>query len=266
MTYVGEVMEQILVLARDPNAWAALATLVVMEVVLGIDNLIFISILTNKLPEHQRSRARRLGIGLAVFMRLALLGTVAFIVQLTQPLFSLFGHGFSWRDLILIAGGLFLIWKATHEIHGSLEGDEEQAGGGAGAAFLATVVQIGIVDIVFSLDSVITAVGMVRELPVMVTAVVLAMLVMLAAASPLSAFVSAHPTVKMLALAFLLLVGMALIAEGFEFHIPKGYIYSAMAFSVLVEALNQWAARRRRRKQGAPIKLRTPVIGDQHDA
>ena len=245
-------MEELLALARDPQAWAALATLVVMEVVLGIDNLIFISILTNKLPEHQRSRARRLGIGLAVFMRLALLGTVAFIVQLTQPLFSLFGHGFSWRDLILIAGGLFLIWKATTEIHDNVAGDgghgSETSNAGAGSLSVAAAIgQILVLDIVFSLDSIITAVGMTDDLPIMFAAVLVAVAVMLLAADPLARFIGNNPTIVMLALGFLLMIGATLLAEGMGVHVPKGYIYAAMAFSALIEGLNMMARRRRKR-------------------
>ena len=250
MTYAGG-MEEILVLARDPQAWAALATLVVMEVVLGIDNLIFISILTNKLPEHQRSRARKLGIGLAVFMRLALLGTVAFIVQLTQPLFTLFGHAFSWRDLILIAGGLFLIWKATTEIHDNVAGgeghgsDAPKAGAGS-LSVTAAIGQILVLDIVFSLDSIITAVGMTDDLPIMFAAVLVAVAVMLLAADPLARFIGNNPTIVMLALGFLLMIGGTLLAEGMGVHVPKGYIYAAMAFSALIEGLNMMARRRKR--------------------
>lgn len=252
MTYVGAVMEQILILTRDPNAWAALATLVVMEVVLGIDNLIFISILTNKLPEGQRSRARRLGIGLAVFMRLALLGTVAFIVQLTQPLFTVLGQAFSWRDLILIAGGLFLIWKATTEIHDSVAGGEGHGAGpsaGAGSITVAAAIgQILVLDIVFSLDSIITAVGMTDDLPIMVAAVLIAVALMLLAADPLARFIGNNPTIVMLALGFLLMIGGTLLAEGMGVHVPKGYIYAAMAFSALIEGLNMMARSRRKRR------------------
>ena len=251
MTYGVAMIDELLVLVRDPNAWAALATLVVMEIVLGIDNLIFISILTNKLPEHQQSNARRLGIGLAVFMRLALLGTVAFIVQLTQPLFTLLDHAFSWRDLILIAGGLFLIWKATTEIHDTVMGGghaaEPSAAGVARLSFAAAIGQILVLDIVFSLDSIITAVGMTDHLPIMVTAVVAAVGVMLLAADPLARFIGNNPTIVMLALGFLLMIGGALMAEGMGVKIPKGYIYAAMAFSALVEGLNMMARRRRQR-------------------
>lgn len=242
----------------DPNVWISLLTLSVLEIVLGIDNLVFLAILADRLPEGQRALARRLGLGFALITRLLLLSAIAWIIGLTAPLFTVLGEAVSWRDIILIGGGLFLLGKATHEIHASLEGADPDEEGGAGAivqaSFAATVIQIGILDIVFSLDSVITAVGMARELWIMVTAVVIAIVVMLVAAGPLSRFVSAHPTVKMLALSFLLLVGMALVADGLGFHIPKGYLYFAMGFSVLVEALNL-AARRRRK----PVKLRYPV-------
>ena len=241
-------MESLFALAAEPAAWVALATLIAMEVVLGIDNLLFISILTNKLPEHERERARRIGIGLALVMRLALLGTVAWIVQLTTPLFEVFGHGMSWRDIILVAGGLFLVWKATKEIHHSVDPhgtpdmfDGRQATLGFGAA----IGQILVLDLVFSVDSIITAVGMTPHVPIMVIAVVVAVAVMLLAANPLARFVHAHPTVVMLALAFLLMIGMTLIAEGFGAHVPKGYVYAAMAFSAGVEALNMLARRRR---------------------
>ncbi len=238
----------------DPAAWVSLLTLAVLEIVLGIDNLVFLSILADRLPPQQRDSARKLGLAFALVTRIALLSAIVWIVGLTQPLFELMGQPVSWRDLILITGGLFLIYKATHEIHGSLEGEEEEGPSQAkraAASFFATVLQIGIIDIVFSLDSVITAVGMAQHLAVMIAAVVIAIIVMLVASGPLSAFISRHPTVKMLALAFLLLIGMALIADGVGFHIPKGYIYAAMAFSVLVEMLNL-AARRKR----SPVKLR----------
>ncbi|MCG7391962.1 TerC family protein [Microvirga sp. ACRRW] len=239
-------MEQIIALTADPTAWAALATLVVMEVVLGIDNLIFISILTNKLPAHQQARARRIGIGLALILRLALLGTIAIIVRLTDPLFTAFGHGFSWRDLILIAGGLFLVWKATKEIHHNVDpdpGPDMFDGKKAGMSFASAITQILILDLVFSIDSIITAVGMTEHVPIMVIAVVAAVTVMLLAADPLSRFIQANPTVVMLALSFLLMIGMTLIAEGFGFHVPKGYIYAAMTFSALVEGLNMLSRR-----------------------
>jgi predicted tellurium resistance membrane protein TerC len=234
-------------LASQPAVWVALATLVVMEVVLGIDNLIFISILTNKLPADQQTRARRIGIGLALVLRLGLLGTVAFIVHLTEPVFSVLGQDFSWRDLILISGGLFLLWKATKEIHHSVDPDEtdgKQTGGTIG--FGAAIGQILLLDLVFSIDSIITAVGMTEHVPVMMVAVVVAVIVMLVAAEPLSAFIARNPTVVMLALGFLIMIGMTLIAEGFGAHVPKGYIYTAMAFSAAVEVLNMLTRGRRR--------------------
>ena len=247
------MMENLLALAADPAAWAALTTLVVMEVVLGIDNLIFISILTNKLPEHQQSRARKIGIGMAVFMRLGLLSTIAFIVQLTQPLFSLFGRDFSWRDLILIAGGLFLIWKATTEIHDTVANDghgkEKSAAVGAATLTMTSAIgQILVLDLVFSLDSIITAVGMTEHLPIMVVAVVVAVLLMLLAADPLARFIGNNPTIVMLALGFLLMIGATLLAEGVGVHVPKGYIYAAMAFSALIEGLNMLSRRKGRKE------------------
>ncbi len=252
---ITAAMHDIIVLLSDPAAWLALATLVVMEVVLGIDNLIFISILTNKLPEHQRSRARRLGIGLAVILRLGLLASVAFIVQLTQPVFSLFDHGFSWRDLILMAGGLFLIWKATTEIHDHVAGEAEPDGGEgptaagvAGMTMTAAIGQILVLDLVFSLDSIITAVGMTNEIEIMVAAVLIAVGLMLAAADPLARFIGNNPTIVMLALGFLLMIGATLLADGVGVHVPKGYIYAAMAFSALIEGLNMMARRRKRKK------------------
>jgi predicted tellurium resistance membrane protein TerC len=235
----------------DPTALVALATLVVMEVVLGIDNLIFISILTNKLPEHQRSKARRIGIGLALILRLGLLGTIAIIVTLTEPIFTAFGHGFSWRDLILIGGGLFLVWKATTEIHHNVDPtptDDVFDTAKATMTFGAAIGQILLLDLVFSLDSIITAVGMTDVVMIMVIAVVAAVTVMLLAANPLAQFINNNPTVVMLALGFLLMIGMTLIAEGFGAHVPKGYIYAAMAFSALIEGLNMLSRRASRRK------------------
>jgi predicted tellurium resistance membrane protein TerC len=235
----------------DPTALVALATLVVMEVVLGIDNLIFISILTNKLPEHQRSKARRIGIGLALILRLGLLGTIAIIVTLTEPIFTLFGHGFSWRDLILIGGGLFLVWKATTEIHHNVDptpNDDVFDTAKATTTFGAAIGQILLLDLVFSLDSIITAVGMTDIVMIMVIAVVAAVTVMLLAANPLAQFINNNPTVVMLALGFLLMIGMTLIAEGFGAHVPKGYIYAAMAFSALIEGLNMLSRQASRRK------------------
>ena len=237
-------MDHLLQLAADPTVWAALATLVVMEVVLGIDNLIFISILTNKLRPEHRARARRLGIGLALILRLGLLGAVAFIVQLTAPVFSVLGHAFSWRDLILIGGGLFLLWKATSEIHHSVDPPPTASVGAATIGFAAAIGQILLLDLVFSIDSIVTAVGMTEHVPVMMIAVVAAVLAMLLAAEPLSAFIAKNPTVVMLALGFLIMIGMTLIAEGFGAHVPKGYIYTAMAFSAGVEGLNMLVRRR----------------------
>ncbi|MGX1790198.1 TerC family protein [Bosea sp. NPDC055332] len=246
-------MDSLMTLAADPTVWAALGALIAMEVVLGIDNLIFISILTNKLPEHQRARGRRIGIGLALILRLGLLSTVAFIVQLTAPVFSVFGKAFSWRDLILIAGGLFLVWKATKEIHHKVDPDHgpDMFDGGAAAAvtFGGVIFQILLLDLVFSIDSIITAVGMTEHIPVMVIAVIVAVLVMLLAADPLARFIDKNPTIVMLALGFLLMIGATLIGEGFGAHIPKGYIYAAMAFSALIEGLNMMS-RRASRKRG----------------
>ena len=258
-------------LLSDPAAWAALITLIVMEVVLGIDNLIFISILTNKLPESQRQRARRIGIGLALGMRLVLLSTIAFIVGLTAPLFDLgmvgavddhgnpsFETAFSWRDLILIAGGLFLVWKATKEIHHTVDpaptSDVLDKKAPVAMNFGAAIFQIILLDLVFSIDSILTAVGMTDHVPIMVVAVIVAVTVMMLAADPVANFIHANPTVVMLALGFLLMIGMVLIAEGFGVHVPKGYIYAAMAFSALVEGLNMLSrnAQKKKAAQGAP--------------
>ena len=238
----------------DPQTWLSLLTLSALEIVLGIDNLVFIAILTGRLPAHQRSVGRKVGLALALITRLMLLAALAWIVGLTEPVFSLFGKGFSWRDLILIGGGLFLLYKATTEIHEMVEQDEDAGDkpeGAAGATLRSVVLQIAVIDIIFSLDSVITAVGMADKLWVMVAAVVMAMLIMIAASNPLANFVAAHPTVKMLALSFLLLIGILLVADGFGVHVPKGYIYFALAFSVAVEALNHWVRRRRRRLKAA---------------
>ncbi len=235
-------MDYIQALLVDPAAWAALATLIAMEVILGIDNLLFISILTNKLPEAQRARARRLGIALALIFRLALLGSIAFIVTLTAPIFTAFGHGFSWRDLILIAGGLFLVWKATKEIHHNVDPhpveDDVFDTSKVTLGFSAAIVQIIALDMVFSVDSILTAVGMTDHVPIMIVAVLVAVFVMLVASGPLANFINKHPTVVMLALGFLLMIGATLIAEGFGVHVEKGYIYAAMAFSAGIEALN----------------------------
>jgi predicted tellurium resistance membrane protein TerC len=234
-----------LALLSDPAAWASLLTLTVLEIVLGIDNILFLSIVSAKLPQHQQATARRIGLLLALIMRIGLLASIAWIVTLTQPLFSVFGYAFSWRDLILIGGGLFLLVKGTMEIHATLE----DAHGGADLVkaklgFVSAVVQIVILDLVFSLDSVITAVGMADHLEVMIAAVVIAIGVMLVAAEPVARFVDQHPTVKMLALSFLLLVGMALVADGMQYHIPRGYLYFAIAFSMVVELLNLWVRRK----------------------
>jgi predicted tellurium resistance membrane protein TerC len=255
-------MEDVLPLLSDPTAWAALMTLIVMEVVLGIDNLIFISILSNKLPEEQRKKARRIGISLALIMRLALLSMIAWLVGLTATVFDLgltgaagahgepgFETAFSWRDLILIAGGLFLLWKATKEIHHNLRPNEPtddvfDTTRVVGMNFSAAIVQILLLDLVFSIDSILTAVGMTEHLPIMIVAVLVAVGVMLLAADPLANFINENPTVVMLALGFLLMIGMVLIADGFGVHVPKGYIYAAMAFSALVEGLNMLSRKR----------------------
>ncbi|TIS45057.1 MAG: TerC family protein [Mesorhizobium sp.] len=230
----------------DPTAWIAVLTLVVLEVVLGIDNLIFISILTNKLPEAQRARARKLGISAA-------LGTISIIVQLTTPVFTAFGHGFSWRDLILIAGGLFLVWKATKEIHHTVDPQDHQdsmMGGTLQMSLAGAIFQILLLDLVFSIDSIITAVGMTDEIAIMYIAVIVAVSVMMLAATPLANFIAKNPTIVMLALGFLLMIGMTLIADGMGYHVPKGYIYAAMGFSALVEGLNMLARRRKKQRSG----------------
>ncbi|WP_294288931.1 TerC family protein [uncultured Sphingomonas sp.] len=260
-------MENLSTLIADPAGWAALVTLIVMEVVLGIDNLIFISILSNKLPEEQRQKARRIGIALALVMRLALLSMIAWIVGLTAPVFDLGlsardaeGHilydtAFSWRDLILIAGGLFLMWKATKEIHHTIghedTGEMLNKGGKVAISFGSAIVQILLLDMVFSIDSILTAVGMTEHVAIMYVAVIVAVVTMLVAADPLANFINRNPTVVMLALGFLLMIGMVLIAEGFGAHVPKGYIYTAMAFSAGVEVLNIFARRRRAKKEAA---------------
>ena len=238
---------------HDPTAWVALLTLVVLEVVLGIDNLIFISILTNKLPEAQRAQARRLGISAALIMRLVLLATISIIVQLTTPVFTAFGHGFSWRDLILIAGGLFLVWKATKEIHHTVDPDDHKdsmLGEMLQISLAGAIFQILLLDLVFSIDSIITAVGMTDEIAIMYVAVIVAVSVMMLAAGPLANFIAKNPSIVMLALGFLLMIGMTLIADGMGYHMPKGYIYAAMGFSALVEGLNMLARRRRKAKSG----------------
>jgi predicted tellurium resistance membrane protein TerC len=245
----------------SPELVFAFLTLTALELVLGIDNIIFIAILVNKLPLERRDFARRVGLFLAMFVRIALLMLLSWLAGLTVSLFSVFGHGVSGRDLILIAGGLFLVWKSTGEIHQLLEGEQGEASQAAPAAFAAVLVQIVIIDLVFSLDSIITAIGMVNNLSVMVSAVVASVCLMMIASGPIAAFVSRHPSVKMLALSFLMVVGVVLIADGFGHHVPKGYIYSAMAFSVLVEMLNI----RMRRSAARPVALRETYVEDQRD-
>ncbi|MFJ3525360.1 TerC family protein [Pseudomonas sp. NPDC090203] len=251
-------MEYLLELAASPTAWIALATLVVMEIVLGIDNLIFISILTNKLPVHQRTKARRVGISMALILRLGLLTTVAWIVQLTEPVIDILGQVFSWKDMILIAGGLFLVWKATTEIHHSMDAKTEEEKTVASTVTMgmaAAIGQILMLDLVFSIDSIVTAVGMTEHLPIMVIAVIAAVIVMLVASEPLAKFINDNPTVVMLALGFLIMIGMTLIAEGFGAHVPKGYVYTAMAFSALIEGLNMLARRAKQKKADAQAQI-----------
>ena len=240
----------------DPHIWIAFATLAALEIVLGIDNIIFISVLTGRLPKHQQARARLLGLALAMIMRIGLLLSLSWVMSLTSDFLVLFGAGISGRDVILLVGGAFLIAKATREVHNSLEVDEPSAGSSAVASFAGVLVQIALIDIVFSLDSVITAVGLVQHVPVMVAAIVVAVLVMMLAAGRVSAFVEDNPTIKMLALSFLVLIGFALLAEGLDIHVPKGYLYFAMAFSFGVELLNIRASRRKR------VKLRKAQLGD----
>lgn len=239
-------------LLSDPRAWIAFATLTVLELVLGIDNIVFISILAGKLPAGQQAKARYIGLALALVMRVILLFSLAWVIGLTAPLFSVIGEEVSGRDLVLLLGGLFLIAKSTHEIHGSLEGEEGHAGAKVFSSFISVIIQIMLLDIVFSLDSVITAVGMVNDLRIMIAAVVIAILFMMAFSGVIGRFVAKHPTVKMLALAFLILIGVTLIAESLDQHIPRGYIYFAMAFSVFVEMLNL----RLRKPKTAPVHLR----------
>jgi predicted tellurium resistance membrane protein TerC len=238
-------------LLSDPAVWAAFATLTVMEVVLGIDNIVFISVLVSRLPKEQADNARRLGLALALIFRIALLLVISWIIGLNADVFTLFGQGFSWKDIILLGGGLFLIYKATHEMHAEIEephGDDLK--NTAKAAFSAIIAQIIVIDMVFSIDSIITAVGMVEQVEVMIAAVIVAVGVMFVASGPIAGFVARHPTTKMLALAFLLLIGVSLVADGLGFHIEKGYIYAAMGFSVLVEAVNIIAKQRRQAKSG----------------
>ena len=239
----------------SPEAWIALGTLTALEIILGIDNIIFISILVGRLPEKQRAFARRMGLGLAMIARLALLFSISWVMGLTEPWFTVFNHAISGRDVILIAGGLFLLAKATHEIHNSLEGAEESSNTVIAASLGMVLMQIAILDIVFSLDSVITAVGLVEHVSIMAIAIILAVVVMLMAAKPIGDFVDEHPTIKILALAFLILVGVTLMVEGFDVHVPKGYIYFAMAFSVAVEMLNT----RMRKKRVEPVKLHKQI-------
>ncbi|GGB99082.1 membrane protein [Oxalicibacterium flavum] len=246
-------------LLSDPHAWMAFITLTALELVLGIDNIIFISILVDKLPVERREFARKLGLFIAMFMRIGLLMVLAWIVGLTAPLFTVMQQEISGRDLILIGGGLFLIWKSTGEIHQGLEGEEGHTSSAVKATFSAVILQIMVVDLVFSLDSIITAVGMVDELAVMVAAVIASVGLMMVFAGPIGRFVSAHPSIKMLALAFLVAIGVVLIAEGFDQHIPKGYIYTAMAFSLVVELINI----RARKKAARPVKLHAPYASDE---
>jgi predicted tellurium resistance membrane protein TerC len=244
-------MDQLLALAADPSAWIALVTLVVMEVVLGVDNLVFIALISSRLPPKEGAKARRIGIGLSLNLRLILVAGAAYVVRLTTPLFLLFGHVFSWRDLILIAGGLFLVFKATTEVHHTIDPIETaDAARPRHTTFAATVGQLILLDLVFSIDSIITAVGMTEHVPVMITAVIIAVTLMLVAAGPLANFIHRNPTIVMLALGFLLLIGATLIADGFGFHFPRGYIYSAMAFSAAVEGLNMLARKRRSPRPG----------------
>ncbi len=238
----------------DPQTWIALLTLTALEIVLGVDNIIFISILVSKLPQRQQNKARVLGLGLAMLTRIALLLSIVWVMKLTAPLFSAFSREISARDIILITGGLFLLWKSTIEIHDSLEGAVEEKTGRVVAGFGAVLAQIAILDIVFSLDSVITAVGLASEVAVMIIAIVIAVIVMMFSAGAIGAFVDKHPTIKMLALSFLVLIGVTLIAEGFGLHVPKGYVYFAMAFSVAVELLNMKV-----RKKARPVKLHKSI-------
>lgn len=245
----------------SPEAWIALFTLTALEIVLGIDNIIFISILVGRLPEQQRNQARVLGLGLAMVSRILLLLSLSWVMGLTEPLFTVFTNEISGRDLILIIGGMFLLWKSTHEIHHSLEGEEANAGSAATASFTSILIQIAIIDIVFSLDSVITAVGLAKHIEVMILAIIISVGVMMFSAKALGEFVDRHPSIKMLALSFLILVGFTLVGEGFGLHIPKGYIYFAMAFSVGVELLN---IRMRAKKQqpAQPVKLHKAMVED----
>lgn len=236
-------------LLTSPEAWAALLTLTALEIVLGIDNVIFLSVIIARIPQKQATRARQLGLGLALLFRILLLSALVWLIGLTQPVVTVAGLGLSWRDLILIGGGLFLIAKATHEIHAEVEAEEEdEQKGGSARGFLLVILQIIVIDLVFSLDSIITAIGMAQELEIMIAAVVIAVVIMYVSSGPVARFVAAHPTTKMLALAFLVLIGVALVADGFQFHIPRGYIYFAIAFAVAVEFFNVLASRNRRKQ------------------
>jgi predicted tellurium resistance membrane protein TerC len=239
----------------DPHSWVAFLTLLALEVVLGIDNIVFISILAGKLPKDRQARARIVGLGLAMFLRIGLLFSLSWVIGLTDPLFSILGHEISGRDIILLGGGLFLIAKSTHEIHQKLEGEEGETGAPAGSSFTNVIIQILLLDVVFSLDSVITAVGMVEHIGIMISAVVVAVILMMVFSAPVSNFVEHRPTIKMLALSFLLLIGVTLVAEGWGLHIPKGYVYFAMAFSLFVEILNT----RFRKGKGQPVKLHRAI-------
>ncbi|WP_108462664.1 TerC family protein [Devosia naphthalenivorans] len=249
-------------LLSDPNAWIAFGTLTVMEIVLGIDNIVFISVLVSRLPKEQADRARKLGLALALIFRILLLLVISWIISLTQPAISAFGFDLSWKDLILIAGGAFLVYKATHEMHAAIEEPHEpEIASKATALFAAVIGQIIVIDMVFSIDSIVTAVGMADDVEVMIAAVIVAVGVMFVASGPVARFVSEHPTTKMLALAFLLLIGVSLVADGLGFHIPKGYIYAAMAFSVLVEAINIFASKRKRAGAGGASGGVAPFTG-----
>jgi len=258
-------MDSILALLSNPDAWASLLTLTALEIVLGIDNVIFLSIISQRLPPDQARLARRLGLTLALVGRVVLLFSLTWIIGLVEPVFSIFGQEVSWRDIVLILGGAFLVAKATTEVHHTIEGDDEHRPAASGRGLFTTVIiQILLLDIVFSLDSVLTAVGMADHIEIMIAAVVIAMGVMLFAAEPLSAFVNKHPTVKMLALAFLLMIGVALVADGLHFHIPRGYLYAAIVFSVIVEALNLWASARRKAKRDAMAALPKADVAKEH--
>jgi predicted tellurium resistance membrane protein TerC len=246
----------------DPQVWFSLLTLTALEVVLSIDNLVVIAVLVGKLPPEQQARARYLGMTLALIPRLVLLLFIGWIIGLTEPLFNMFGHGFSGKDLILAVGGLFLIYKATHEIHDSLEGEEGQATAKVFASYAAVIAQIAVINLVFSIDSIVTAVGMANEIWVMAVAVILSMIVLMAASKPVGDFVEKHPTVKILALGFLIMIGMSLVADGFGAHVPKGYIYSAMMFSIFIECINMVM---RRRTAKPPVHLRNPYGAETAD-